>query len=53
MSKQLQSNCASSLHEDTSNVIVQDPLTTNRLLARNKTYSSNLKKALHGAYLLD
>jgi TolB-like protein len=35
MSRRLQANCASSLRENTSNVIVQDPLTTNRLLARN------------------
>jgi TolB-like protein len=35
MSKQLQANCAGSLRENTSNIIVQDPLTTNRLLAKN------------------
>jgi TolB-like protein len=35
MSKQLQANCAGSLRKNTSNIIVQDPLTTNRLLAKN------------------
>ena len=35
MSKQLQANCAGSLQKNTSNIIVQDPLTTNRLLAKN------------------
>jgi TolB-like protein len=35
MSRQLQANCASSLQKNTSNIIVQDPLTTNRLLAKN------------------
>jgi len=35
MSKQLQANCASSFRQNTSNIIVQDPLTTNRLLAKN------------------
>jgi TolB-like protein len=35
MSKQLQANAAASLRKNTSNIIVQDPLTTNRLLARN------------------
>ncbi|WP_147368043.1 hypothetical protein [Fibrisoma montanum] len=35
MSKRLQANCASSLRQNTSNIIVQDPLTTNRLLAKN------------------
>jgi hypothetical protein len=35
MSKQLQANSASSLLKNTSNIIVQDPLTTNRLLAKN------------------
>lgn len=36
MSKRLQANCGSSLRKNTSNIIVQDPLTTNRLLAKNK-----------------
>ncbi|RYC66644.1 hypothetical protein [Spirosoma sordidisoli] len=36
MSKRLQANCASSFRQNTSNIIVQDPLTTNRLLAKNK-----------------
>lgn len=36
MSKQLQASCAGSLRQNTSNIIVQDPLTTNRLLAKNK-----------------
>ncbi len=36
MSKQLQANCAGSLRQNTSNIIVQDPMATNRLLARNK-----------------
>lgn len=35
MSQQLQANCVSSFRQHTSNIIVQDPLTTNRLLARN------------------
>jgi TolB-like protein len=35
MSKQLQANSAGSLRKNTSNIIVQDPLTTNRLLAKN------------------
>jgi TolB-like protein len=35
MSKQLQASAAASLRKNTSNIIVQDPLTTNRLLARN------------------
>lgn len=35
MGKQLQANAASSLRKNTSNIIVQDPLTTNRLLAQN------------------
>jgi hypothetical protein len=35
MSKQLQANCADSFRQHTSNIIVQDPLTTNRLLAKN------------------
>lgn len=36
MGKQLQANCVSSFRKNTSNIIVQDPLTTNRLLAKNK-----------------
>lgn len=36
MSKRMQANCASSLRKNTSNVIIQDPMTTNRLLAKNK-----------------
>jgi len=35
MSQQLQANCVSSFRQHTSNIIVQDPLTTNRLLAKN------------------
>ncbi|MDO1450718.1 hypothetical protein Q0590_30880 [Rhodocytophaga aerolata] len=35
MSKQLQSSSAGSFRKNTSNIIVQDPLTTNRLLAKN------------------
>ena len=36
MSKRMQANCASSLRQNTSNVLIQDPMTTNRLLAKNK-----------------
>jgi TolB-like protein len=36
MSKRMQANCASSLRKNTSNILIQDPMTTNRLLAKNK-----------------
>ncbi|GAB3638958.1 hypothetical protein GCM10027422_45490 [Hymenobacter arcticus] len=36
MGKQLQADCASSFRKNTSSVLVQDPLTTNRLLAKSK-----------------
>ncbi|WP_197076957.1 hypothetical protein [Hymenobacter terrenus] len=41
MSKQLQADCAKSLIKNTSNVIVQDPLTTNRLLAKGNIDLNN------------
>lgn len=36
MSKRMQANCANSLRQNTSNILIQDPMTTNRLLAKNK-----------------